>query len=88
MKDADIWNGLREIFEDVFSRDDIVLTPGLTAKHVDGWDSFRQIEIIIAAQQRFAVKFRSAEIDKLTCLGDLFMLIRAKVAPGERATGR
>jgi acyl carrier protein len=78
MKDADIWNTLREIFADVFSRDDILLSPELTAGDVAGWDSFKQIEIIIASEQRFGVKFRSAEIDKLTCVGDLFTLIRAK----------
>lgn len=82
MKDMDIWNVLREIFADVFSREDIVLTPELTAKDVPGWDSFKQIEIIIATEQRCGVKFRSAEIDKLACLGDLFALLRAKVAPG------
>lgn len=81
MEDADIWNILRDIFADVFSRDDIVLTPGLTAKDVAGWDSFKQIEIIIAAEQRCGVKFRSAEIDRLACLGDLFTLLRAKVSP-------
>lgn len=84
MKDADIWNGLREIFADVFSRDDIVLTPELTAKDVAGWDSFKQIEIIVAAEQRYGVKFRSAEIDRLTCLGDLFTLLRNRTvdSPG------
>ena len=81
MDDLQIWSLLHEIFADVFSRDDLVLTPELTARDVPGWDSFKQIEIIVATEQRCGVKFRSADIDRLTCLGDLFTLIRAKMAP-------
>jgi acyl carrier protein len=78
MKDAEIWSLLSEIFSDVFLRE-IPLTPELTARDVPGWDSFKQIEIIIAAEQRCGVKFNSAEVDRLTCLGDLYKLVRAKV---------
>ena len=44
--DPEIYGGLTEIFHDVFMRDDLVLTPELSAKDVKGWDSFKQIEII------------------------------------------
>ena len=47
MTELDIYRALTEIMHDVFLRDDIVLTPTLAAKDVAGWDSFKQIEIVI-----------------------------------------
>jgi acyl carrier protein len=69
---------LSEIFSDVFLRDDIELKPDLTAKDVEGWDSFKQIEIIIAVEERFGIKFNTKELDSLKSLGDLAGLIVAK----------
>lgn len=81
MNTAQIYERLTEIFHDVFMRDDIVLTPALTAKDVDGWDSFKQIEIIICVEERFALKMNTREIDGLKCVGDLASVIERKVAP-------
>jgi acyl carrier protein len=76
-----IWSGLDEIFRDVFLRDDLILTPALTAKEVEGWDSFKQIEIIIGCEERFGIKFTTRELDSLTSLGDLARVIAGKIPP-------
>ena len=73
-----IYAALDEIFRDVFLRDDLVLTPGLCAADVAGWDSFKQIEIIIAAEQRFGIKFTTRELDRLGNVGDLVAVIAAR----------
>ena len=78
MTSIDIYQGLSEIFSDIFMRDDITLSPGLTANQVEGWDSFKQIEIIMAAEERFNVKFSSRELDDLGNLGRFADLIVAK----------
>ena len=75
---AEIYKALSEIFSDVFLRDDLVLTPALNAKDVRGWDSFKQIEIIMAAEERWAIKFNTRELDSLRAVGDLVTLIEAK----------
>jgi acyl carrier protein len=71
MTDAEIYTALTVIFRDVFLSDDLVLTPSLNANDVPGWDSFRQIEIIIATEQHFGIKFSTREIDQLANVGDL-----------------
>ena len=71
---------LSEIFSDVFMRDDIVVSPTLTAANVEGWDSFKQIEIIIAVEEKFNVKFHTRELDSMKSLGDLANLIVSKTA--------
>jgi acyl carrier protein len=73
-----IYSKLTEIFSDVFMRDDIELTPGLTAKDVEGWDSFKQIEIIMSVEDRFNIKATTRELDSLASVGDLVSLIATK----------
>src|SRR5215213_2401515 len=73
-----IYTALTEIFHDVFMRDDIVLTPELTAKQVQGWDSFKQIEIIMASEEKWGIKFNTRELDSLRCADDLATLIATK----------
>jgi acyl carrier protein len=76
--DAEIYAALTVIFQDVFLRDDLVLTPTLSANDVPGWDSFKQIEILIASEQHFGIKLSSREIDGLTNVGDLVSAVAAR----------
>ena len=78
--ESEIYRALTEIFHDVFLRDDLKLTPELTAKQVQGWDSFKQIEIIMACEEKWGIKFNTRELDSLRCVGDLARLVEAKAA--------
>jgi acyl carrier protein len=75
-----VYSALEQIFLEVFERDDIILEPTLTAQDVAGWDSFKQVEIIMACEERFGIKFTTRELDALTALGDLVALIAVKAA--------
>ena len=76
--EAEIYGALTEIFHDVFMRDDLKLTPELTAKDVKGWDSFKQIEIIMATEERFGIQLNTREIDSLQNVGDLVRVVESK----------
>jgi acyl carrier protein len=78
MTEAEIYAALTIIFNDVFLRDDLVLTPTLSADDVPGWDSFKQIEILIASEQQFGIKLSTREIDGLTNVGDLVSAVAAR----------
>jgi acyl carrier protein len=75
-----IYAELTEIFNDVFMKDDMKLTPELSAKDVQGWDSFKQIEIMVSVEERFNIKLNTKEIDSLKCVGDLVGVIAKKAA--------
>ena len=75
-----VYTELTEVFHDVFMRDDIVLSPGLTAKQVQGWDSFKQIEIVMASEEKWRIKFNTRELDSLLSVGDLAKMIVAKTS--------
>jgi acyl carrier protein len=78
MQESEIYAQLTEIFQDIFMNEDMVLTPELSAKDVKGWDSFKQIEIIIGVEGKFGVKFRMKEIETLRNVGDLAALVGLK----------
>ena len=78
--EAEIYSALTEIFHEVFMREDLVLTPVLSAKDVDGWDSFKLVEIIIATQEHFGIKLHTRDLDRLQNVGDLVTAIAKKLA--------
>jgi acyl carrier protein len=88
MEESEVYGILTGVFHDIFMRNDIVLRPGMTAADVPGWDSFRQIEIILAAQQRFGFRFSTKELDGLEHVGDLVKIIMANAKADANPPGR
>lgn len=78
MDEQEIYERLTKIFEDVFDEDAIKITPELTAKDVDGWDSLTHIRLMLTVEKAFKVKFSASEIGKLANVGDLVKLIKAR----------
>jgi acyl carrier protein len=79
MDEAQIYSRLAEIFEDVFDEGSMEITPELSAKDVDGWDSLTHIRLILTVEKAFKLKFSTSEIGKLENVGDLVALIAARV---------
>lgn len=75
LTEAELYEALDDIFKDVFLRDDIKLRPDLAADDVEGWDSFKQVEIIMGAEERFGISMLTREIDSLRNVGDLVQVI-------------
>lgn len=73
---------LNAVLRDVFGDPDIALTETSTADDVDGWDSLAHLNIIIALEGRFKVRFSTAEISMLKeegqNIGSLVNLIASK----------
>jgi acyl carrier protein len=83
MTETEIYDGLQSVFDSVFRRRDIKVTPELTAAHVPGWDSFRYVSLIVATEEYFRIKFLGPDIDELNNIGDLAQAIAAKLALGD-----
>jgi len=81
MNESQVYETLNGIFRDVLDDDTIVLTPGTQAADVQGWDSFAHINLIVAAEMKFGVKFITGEVESMKCAGDLVRLILAKKKP-------
>jgi acyl carrier protein len=80
MDNSQILQELNEIFRDVLNNPTLVVTPELTAADVKDWDSFNHINIVVATEARFGVKFRTAELEQLKNVGEFASLIEQKLS--------
>jgi acyl carrier protein len=77
---SEIESRLTPIFRDVFNDDALVVTEGMTAAEVPTWDSLSNINMIIAVEKVFAVKFSIKDVRNLKNVGELLDLIKRKAA--------
>jgi acyl carrier protein len=80
MANENILKELQPIFCDVFDDDDLVPSEEMTAADVDTWDSLSHIRLIVAVEERFGIKFTSAEVSAFGNVGEFASSIAAKVA--------
>ena len=61
----------------------VTVTPELSAKDVEEWDSLANVSLIAAVESAFKVRFRVGEVEKTKNVGDLVTIIekRLPVAP-------
>ncbi|MCR5195716.1 MAG: acyl carrier protein [Pseudobutyrivibrio sp.] len=74
-----VFKDLTEIFWDVFDDEDIELTDETTADDIEDWDSLEQINLVVACEKKFNVKFDMKEIQNLKNVGEMVDTILAKV---------
>lgn len=79
MDQPEIYSALQDIFRDIFDDDAIALTATTSASDIPEWDSFNHVNIIVASEMRFGVKFRAAELDDLKNVGDFVHLLEQKL---------
>ncbi len=87
MSTAAIYDGLNEIFRDIFGDEAISLGPETTAADIPEWDSFNHINIIVAVESRFGIKFSTVEVEALKNVDDMATLIERKQGSGRMARG-
>jgi acyl carrier protein len=71
---------LTELFRDLFDDEYLQLDSDTTADQVEGWDSQMHVMLIVAAEQRFGIKFRTAELESLRNVGQFTQLIESKLS--------
>ena len=71
---------LNQIFCEVFDDDDIKIAPEMTANDVDGWDSLSHVNLIVAIESKFDIRFTQKELLTFKNIGNLLESIRGKLA--------
>jgi acyl carrier protein len=74
-----IYKKLTEIFRDIFDDDSITLSATTTAADIPQWDSLKHINITVAAEAAFGIRFKSAELEELRNVGDFVAAIQSKL---------
>jgi acyl carrier protein len=78
MDDSEMLARVEAVFHDVLDNPSIRLSAATTAADVEDWDSLNHIQLVVAVEKKFGVKFTSAEIQGWNNVGDMLACIRAK----------
>jgi acyl carrier protein len=79
MERAAILEKLNGVFTDVLDNDDIVINDSSTANDIEEWDSLTHIQLVVAIEKSFKVKFTTYEIQTWKNVGDMVNSIQAKL---------
>ncbi|MBR4644068.1 MAG: acyl carrier protein [Bacteroidaceae bacterium] len=80
MEREEIFSKLNEIFEDVLDLEEGAnLTDSTTANDIEEWDSLSHIQLIVAIEKAFKIKFTSLEIMKWANVGEMVDSMESKL---------
>jgi len=68
------------VFREVFDDDSINLTSSTTADDVEEWDSLSHMNLVIALELKFKIKFALGELQTLKNVGEMLDLINRKLS--------
>ena len=71
---------LGSVFKQVFDDDSIELTRETTADDIDDWDSLTHMNLVIALELKFKIKFALGELQRMKNVGDMLDLVNRKLA--------
>ena len=70
-----IYELLDEVFQDVFDDETIHVTPETTADDIEDWDSLEHINLVVAIEAKFGIKFNMSEVVKFQNVGEMVDVI-------------
>jgi acyl carrier protein len=70
----DVLEKLQTIFDDIFM-DKVVITPELSAKEVEEWDSLLHISLVVSVEKTFKIRFHVGEVEATQNVGEFSDLI-------------
>lgn len=78
MERNEILKQVEEIFKDILDNEEIVLSDVTTADDIEEWDSLTHIQLIVAIEKHFKIKFTSKEILSWKNVGEMLDCITTK----------
>ena len=75
MSREEIYAKLNEVFQDVFDDEEITVNDATTADDIEDWDSLEHINLIVAVENAFGVKFSMGEVNGMKNVGEMVDII-------------
>ncbi len=75
----DMINELQEIFRDIFDDEELVISDQTTADDIEDWDSLTHMQLIAEIEEKYSIRFTTAEIKKAANVGEFIDIIAGKL---------
>ncbi len=79
MERTEILKKVTDIFRDVLDNEKIVLNDETTANDVAEWDSLNHIQLVVAIEKQFKIRFASGEIQRWKNVGEMIDSLSSKI---------
>ncbi|TAE07939.1 MAG: acyl carrier protein [Bacteroidetes bacterium] len=79
MPSEQILSQLQTIFEDVLDVEDVQITPEHSANDIEEWDSINHIQLVVAVEKHFKIRFKNEEVLKWKTVADMIASIEQRI---------
>jgi acyl carrier protein len=79
MDRQEILNQVTQVFIDTLDEENTTLTESSTADDVEGWDSLTHVQLVVAVEKKFKIRFAAKEIQSWKNVGELINSISSKL---------
>lgn len=80
MTREEVYVKLNEVFQEVFDDESITVNDSTTADDIEDWDSLMHINLIVATEKAFGIKFSMGQVNAMKNVGEMVDVIVAKTA--------
>ena len=70
-----VYAELNEVFQDVFDDESIAVKDETTANDIEDWDSLEHINLVVAVEKQFGIKFTMGEVNGMKNVGAMVDII-------------
>ena len=78
MERSEILNQINEIFVDTLDNEAVVVEEQTQATDVEEWDSLTHIQLVVAIEKNFKIRFTSKEIQSWNNVGEMMDCIQER----------
>lgn len=79
MSREEIYVRLNNVFRDIFDDDSIVVNDKTNSNDIEDWDSLEHINLIVAVEQEFKIKFNMKEVTTMNNVGEMVDIILSRI---------
>ena len=71
----EVYERLNGVFRDIFDDEDITVNDTTSAEDIEDWDSLEHINLVVAIEKEFNIKFNMSEVNKFNNVGEMVDVI-------------
>ncbi len=79
MENKEIYERLNNVFRDVFDDESITVNENTTSDDIEDWDSLEHINLVVAVEQEFGMKFNMNEVTTMKNVGEMVDIIKSRI---------